>query len=398
MNSVWIAGLQRHKTSVLPWESIRRLPKGDQMLKGASLPLHQLVWVRQVIWFMTWGMRWHHWRIYYCKWILLPKCPSTLHDMVDHHPNDLYHLSISKVTQYMRIRCAMVYKLEWLKGKEEVTSPHLPMHGLVLLIADMLEDGLEEWIREAVVLASREAILFFRQWSLKEGLPLGDARDVGFCLAGPVNWAGIEAQVETMVSTVQEGKQAIADAIMEKRTKDWGPGCPRGTTKTNQTLQQHTISKSGCKAWRKMLPNWRWEMVMWVIVGLSGGILVLNMQIEAEASVEDKVPHNYQKTLLVDLPLQEGRVPIEEVTGVPISQPWWEGLEKVTKQEGQEVVWGEGQSAGLHGWKDQRCCDLPFVVVGCGYFPQFGVGWPTLAAIHLLVITGVPQRPCQGFR
>ena len=59
--------------------------------------------------------------------------------------------------------------------------------------------------------------------------------DVGFCLAGPVNWAGREAQVKMMVSTVQKGHQAIADTVMEKRTKAKGPGCLWGTMKTNQT-------------------------------------------------------------------------------------------------------------------------------------------------------------------
>ena len=34
------------------------------------------------------------------------KCPSTLHDTADCHLNDLYHLSVNKVTQYMKIRCA----------------------------------------------------------------------------------------------------------------------------------------------------------------------------------------------------------------------------------------------------------------------------------------------------
>ena len=48
------------------------------------------------------------------------------------------------------------------------------------LIANMFH-GLEEWITEAVVLAPREAILFFGQRSPKEGLPLGNTMDVGFC-------------------------------------------------------------------------------------------------------------------------------------------------------------------------------------------------------------------------
>ena len=87
-----------------------------------------------------------------------------------------------------------------------------------------------EWpwkrITGAVVLAPGEVILFFRWWLLKEGLLLGDARDVGFHLGGPVNWASREAQVEMMVSIVQEGHWAIPDAIVEKRTKARGPGCP----------------------------------------------------------------------------------------------------------------------------------------------------------------------------
>ena len=103
------------------------------------------------------------------------------------------------------------------------------------LIADMFQDDIEEWITEAVVLTPGEAILFFRRWSLKEGLPLSNAREVGFSLASPVNWAGREAQVELMVSTVQEGCRAITDAFVEKRTKASGPGHSQGTMKTNQT-------------------------------------------------------------------------------------------------------------------------------------------------------------------
>ena len=91
-----------------------------------------------------------------------------------------------------------------------------------LLIANMFQDGHEELITEAVVLAPGEVILFFGWQLLKEGLPLGDPRDVGFCLAGPVNWARKEVQVEMMVSTAQEGCWAIADAIVEKKLRPGG--------------------------------------------------------------------------------------------------------------------------------------------------------------------------------
>ena len=60
-------------------------------------------------------------------------------------------------------------------------------------------------------------------------------RGVGFHLGGPVNWTRREAQLETTVNTVQEGHQAIADAIMEKSTKAREPGHPQRMKKTNQT-------------------------------------------------------------------------------------------------------------------------------------------------------------------
>ena len=70
---------------------------------------------------------------------------------------------------------------------------------------------------------------------LQEGLPLGNARDVGFSLVGPINWAGRTAYVEATVNTVQDGHKAIADAVVEKRTKARGPGHPCGMTKVMRT-------------------------------------------------------------------------------------------------------------------------------------------------------------------
>ena len=39
------------------------------------------------------------------------------------------------------------------------------------------------------------------------------------------------AQIEVTVNNIQEGHRAIADAVVEKRTKARGPGCPHGMTK-----------------------------------------------------------------------------------------------------------------------------------------------------------------------
>ena len=58
-------------------------------------------------------------------------------------------------------------------------------------------------------------------------------------------------------------------------------------------LQQHTTLKSGCKVWRKMLPKWRREMAKQVIMGLSRGTFILNVWVEVEDSIEDRVPSDY---------------------------------------------------------------------------------------------------------
>ena len=104
-----------------------------------------------------------------------------------------------------------------------------------LLIVDILQEGLEEQITEAVVLAPGEAILFFEWQSCKEGLPLGSTRHVGFSLMDLTSWAGRAAQVEATVNTVEESCHAIAEAVVEKRTKARGPGHPCRTMKVMKT-------------------------------------------------------------------------------------------------------------------------------------------------------------------
>ena len=50
---------------------------------------------------------------------------------------------------------------------------------------------------------------------------------------------------------MQGGHWAIADAVMEKKTKARGPGHPQGMMKASGTLLQHTTLKSGCNSWKK---------------------------------------------------------------------------------------------------------------------------------------------------
>ena len=117
-NFCWyVSLLQRHKTSVIPWKSIRMLPKRDPMLKRVSPPHCHLMQVRHgdthdVV---------HDLRdeVALLEETLSQmgastKCPSNLCNVADHHLNDLYQLSIVKVAQHKKIRCTIVSKLEWL--------------------------------------------------------------------------------------------------------------------------------------------------------------------------------------------------------------------------------------------------------------------------------------------
>ena len=105
-----------------------------------------------------------------------------------------------------------------------------------LLITNILQEACpKDYITKAVVLAPGEAILFFGRHSCKEGLLFRNAKDVELGLRGPVNWAGRTAQVEATVNTIQEGHLAIADAIIKKKMKARGHGCPWGLRRVTQS-------------------------------------------------------------------------------------------------------------------------------------------------------------------
>ena len=104
------------------------------------------------------------------------------------------------------------------------------------LIVDMLQEACpRHQIPEAVVLAWGEPILFFGRCLHREGLPYRSAKDVESSFRVPVYWARRTLQVEASSNTVQEGHWAIVDAVMEKKTKARGPGCPRGSGRAIQS-------------------------------------------------------------------------------------------------------------------------------------------------------------------
>ena len=59
-----------------------------------------------------------------------------------------------------------------------------------------------------------------------EGLSMDEASDAAFLLTGAGTWLGKLASLATDTMTIQEGKRAIAQAVLNHQVKARGPGCP----------------------------------------------------------------------------------------------------------------------------------------------------------------------------
>ena len=89
----------------------------------------------------------------------------------------------------------------------------------------MVQDG-KAGLTEAVVTGPGQAILFYGQQSLGEGLCLGKAWDAAFTLSGAISWVGKQGQLSTKPVCLGDGWQLITQAITEGHIKPRGPGCP----------------------------------------------------------------------------------------------------------------------------------------------------------------------------
>ena len=227
-------------------------------------------------------MRWHHWRRHYHRWVLLPKCPFAFCIEADCHLNDLCHLTWASakdpVHEDQTCYCTQVRVTLGEGGGDQPLPPHA---WTSLLIADMFQDGLKNELQKKWPLplgrqpyslldnSSKRGYLLVMQGMLDSALATQSIR-----LEGRLRW-------KKTMSTVVNGCWAIADAIMEKKTKARYQDTPEEQWRPTRPQQEYTTLKSGCEAWEK-----RREMMKWVIMGLCGGMLILNMWIG------DKAPHN----------------------------------------------------------------------------------------------------------
>ena len=98
---------------------------------------------------------------------------------------------------------------------EELGAVPPPSHlWMAPLVEDMLCD-IRTGLTEAVVTGPGRAVLFYGRCSLGEGLTADEARDATFLLTGAGTWVGKPAYLTTDPMTIQEGRQAIAQAVTD---------------------------------------------------------------------------------------------------------------------------------------------------------------------------------------
>ena len=77
-----------------------------------------------------------------------------------------------------------------------------------------------------------------------EGIKVDEARDAAFLLTGAGTWVGKPAYLTTDPMTVQEGRRAIAQAVLDNRVKARGPRCPWVNLQAQQPFKFNTPGTS----------------------------------------------------------------------------------------------------------------------------------------------------------
>ena len=109
---------------------------------------------------------------------------------------------------------------------DELGDVPSPSHAwMAPVVEDMLREA-RAGPTEAVVIGPGRAILFYGRHSMGEGLKVDEARAATFLLTGAGTWVGKSAYLTVNPMTIQEGRRAIAQAMLDNREKARGPGFP----------------------------------------------------------------------------------------------------------------------------------------------------------------------------
>ena len=109
---------------------------------------------------------------------------------------------------------------------EELGAVPPPSHSWTApLMEDMLHNA-RTGLTKVVVIGPGRAVLFYGRHSMGGGLTADEVRDAAFLLTGAGTLVGKSAYLATDPMTIQEGRQAIAQAITDCQVKVRGPGHP----------------------------------------------------------------------------------------------------------------------------------------------------------------------------
>ena len=127
---------------------------------------------------------------------------------------------------------------------DELGDVSPPLHAWTTpVIEDMLQET-RAGLTEAVVIGPRRAILFYGRHSMGEGLKADKARDATFLLTGAGTWVGKLAYLTADPMTLQEGRRAIAPALLDHRVKARGLGHPQVNPPAQQPFRFNTSRAS----------------------------------------------------------------------------------------------------------------------------------------------------------
>ena len=127
---------------------------------------------------------------------------------------------------------------------EELGAIPPPSHSwMAPLVEDMLHKA-RTGLTEAVVTGPGRAVLFYGRCSMGEGLMADEARDATFLLTGAGTWVGKSAYFTAYPVTMQEGRRAIAQAVLDNRVKVRGPRCLSVNLLAQQLFQFNALRTS----------------------------------------------------------------------------------------------------------------------------------------------------------
>ena len=120
---------------------------------------------------------------------------------------------------------------------EELWAVPPPSHSWMAPLVEYMLHDIRTGLTKAGVTGPGRAVLFYGRCSMGEGLTTDEARDATLLLIRAGTWVGKLAYLATDPMTIQEGQQAIAQAVMDHWVKLRGPGHPCGNLLAQQPFR-----------------------------------------------------------------------------------------------------------------------------------------------------------------